>query len=1134
MVINKAHLLRRIAGGLLAAAFALPAQAGVSSSAVLDITQFTLSGNGLAFSSGQPVASADVKADLTGAPSAGLSGSSTTNLLDLPAVCVGACPQIGENQFPVISGAPNATFATSDQYYAGTPTSGAHLGAGVYTFIDAGQADASADSNTNLNGFFTVGGAGPVTVSFDARAYLEAFVNAGESAPGFATASYQATLSILNVTDGGITVFSWSPNGSAGGIVGGSEQSDPFTLNSTLSINAPVPVDILSTGGVHQPGAASQGRFSATTADLVPGKLYQLSMRVLANADATRALGSLLGDRVWLDRNGNGVQDCIDTNGNGIVGDAGDLGSECDAGVPNATVLLRTPDGNGDCTGGVLASTVTNAGGFYQFVGMPPGAYCVQFIPPAGYCGSGVNAAFTDTNIGADDARDSDALANGTTEPVIIQLGDANRTVDAGIYCPAGLGDRVWHDANRNGIQDAGEAGMPYLSVKLLACGGNEIAATTTDGDGMYSFTGLKPGSYQVRFTAPGGYVFTAPLQGGDPSLDSDAQSNGDTPCVTLASGEFNPTIDAGLYQPASAQLGDFVWHDRNANGIQDAGEPGIPGATVTLYQCGSGAPLGSTSTDGDGVYLFQDLAAGSYYVRFSRPAGYDYPSPRDQGANDAVDSDADPFSGETDCVTLAEGEINRTLDAGFYNPAALGDRVWNDVNQNGIQDAGEIGMGNVVVRLYTCDGSFIADTTTDGDGLYAFGDLMPGSYYVEFAAPPGYVFSPRDQGGDDSIDSDAASNGRTSCVTLSSGEYDPTIDAGLYLPPLSRLGDFVWNDINTDGIQDANEPGIPNVKVWLYACGSASPLAQTSTNASGNYLFSNLAAGDYYVRFETPAAFPVPSPRYQGGDPALDSDADPATGETQCVTLGQDEVNLTLDAGFHVPANPAIDIEKATNGHDADTPTGPSIPVGGAVTWTYVVTNIGNVTLVDVAVTDDLEGSICTIASLLPGASQTCTRNGTAVAGQYANLGTVVGYYQGQPVSDSDPSHYYGKVSSPGTGTPGYWMNHPSAWPVESITIGGVTYSKANAIKLMKAPPKGDMTYVMFAALVSAKLNVLIGNESGCIDATIAAADAWMAQYGPVGKGVKASSAAWKIGEPLYKKLDDYNNGKLCAPSRG
>ena len=122
-----------------------------------------------------------------------------------------------------------------------------------------------------------------------------------------------------------------------------------------------------------------------------------------------------------------------------------------------------------------------------------------------------------------------------------------------------------------------------------------------------------------------------------------------------------------------------------------------------------------------------------------------------------------------------------------------------------------------------------------------------------------------------------------------------------------------------------------------------------------------------------------------------------------------------------------------------------------------------------------------------------------------------------------------------PGTGTPGYWKNHANAWPVESITIGGVTYTVDEAIAIMKRNGvEGDKTYNMFEQLVAAKLNVLIGNVSGCIDDTIVDADAWMAAYGPVGSGVEASSDEWQIdGEDLKDMLDDYNNGRLCAEHR-
>lgn len=122
--------------------------------------------------------------------------------------------------------------------------------------------------------------------------------------------------------------------------------------------------------------------------------------------------------------------------------------------------------------------------------------------------------------------------------------------------------------------------------------------------------------------------------------------------------------------------------------------------------------------------------------------------------------------------------------------------------------------------------------------------------------------------------------------------------------------------------------------------------------------------------------------------------------------------------------------------------------------------------------------------------------------------------------------------TEQPGTGTPGYWKNHPLAWPVDSITVGGVPYTKAQAIQWLKKVGK-DKTTTMFSSLVPAKLNVLIGNDGSCVDATIAAADDWMAVHGPVGSNVHASSDAWAAGQPLHVTLDSYNNGLLCAPHR-
>lgn len=122
--------------------------------------------------------------------------------------------------------------------------------------------------------------------------------------------------------------------------------------------------------------------------------------------------------------------------------------------------------------------------------------------------------------------------------------------------------------------------------------------------------------------------------------------------------------------------------------------------------------------------------------------------------------------------------------------------------------------------------------------------------------------------------------------------------------------------------------------------------------------------------------------------------------------------------------------------------------------------------------------------------------------------------------------------VAQPGTGTPGYWKNHPEAWPVSTIVVGGVSFTRDQAIERLQDLSK-DRRFTMFSSLVSAKLNVTVGNDSSCIASTIAAADAWMSEHIADPEIVKASSLAWKIGEPLHRQMDNYNNGMLCAPHR-
>ena len=127
----------------------------------------------------------------------------------------------------------------------------------------------------------------------------------------------------------------------------------------------------------------------------------------------------------------------------------------------------------------------------------------MSFVTPTGYTS-------TSAQVGGDDTKDSDANPiTGQTRSVTLAPGENNPNLDAGFYIPtAGLGDYVFVDANKNGIQDGGDSPIPGVVVVLLNGANSPIASTTTNASGFYSFTGLTPGiPYSVSFVAPTGYV---------------------------------------------------------------------------------------------------------------------------------------------------------------------------------------------------------------------------------------------------------------------------------------------------------------------------------------------------------------------------------------------------------------------------------------------------------------------------------------------------------------------------------------------------------------------------------------------------------------------------------------------------
>lgn len=595
------------------------------------------------------------------------------------------------------------------------------------------------------------------------------------------------------------------------------------------------------------------------------GEINLMSGDNLTNYD-TGLHKALLGGYVWHDLDGDGLQDEAASNWlNGV------------------TVQLL--DGNNVVT----ATTVTAAGGpnsrngYYRFMDLNAGNYKVQFVKPAGYDKFSPMSASGTTSV-----SDSNADSTGLTGQISLAAGAVNNTTDAGVYKYVSVGDTVWNDRDADGLQDAGEPGIPGVTVELLDTNNNPVTTSTlTNANGQYQFSSLDPGQYRVRVTNldPSSYVFS-PKSAAGTTTSNDSNINvatGITDTFTLNSGTASTTIDAGMHK---ASFRGRVWHDINADGIQDGGEAGVSGVTVQL----SGTSTATVVTNGSGVYEFFDLVPGDYRVRFVNPSGYYFSAP--SATTDDKDSDADQATGDSDSITLAAGQRYATLDAGIYAPASIGNFVWEDLNGDGDQDGGENGISGVTVSLYK-GASQLATTVTSASGNYNFTNLVPSSYTIRFTKPAGYEFTTPLTGGA-AVDSNPDSDGSTAVVTVTSGQTDNSVDAGLYRPV--SIGSIVWEDDDHNGIRDSGENGLAGITVNLYM--GAGMTATTSTVSNGSYSFTNLMPGSYTVEFIKQGAYEY-TDFQTGADSTKDSDAG-VNGRTGTITLSSGQASLNNDAGLY------------------------------------------------------------------------------------------------------------------------------------------------------------------------------------------------------------------------------------------
>ena len=383
--------------------------------------------------------------------------------------------------------------------------------------------------------------------------------------------------------------------------------------------------------------------------------------------------------------------------------------------------------------------------------------------------------------------------------------------------------------------------------------------------------------------------------------------------------------------------VGDRVWADTDGDGRQGDDEHGRVGVRVQLLD-GGGRVLGSTTSDGDGRYLFDDLPAGSYALRFAGLSSGSKFSRAGAGGGAGDDSDPD-YTGVTPSFTLDRGEpevrasdprdgvragyLNPTVDAGVA-PLRFGiaSVVWQDLDADGLLDPAEpAGRADVLLLR---GGDVVASTTTDEQGRYRFSGLPAGSYRVRFTELGDHRVLTRPRVGSTAAVRSAPdpASGTSEVFRLAQGTADlvpgpefgdPDADFVLTAVNAGTVGSYritarVWRDEDGDGLLGPDEPGVAGVLVELLdAAGDV--VATTRTSAGGRFSFDQLPEGQYRLRFPAlPRGLHFTTPRV-GSDPAADSDVY-GNAVTGTITVGADNPVETLVAAGLTASTAAVGTE--------------------------------------------------------------------------------------------------------------------------------------------------------------------------------------------------------------------------------
>jgi len=399
-------------------------------------------------------------------------------------------------------------------------------------------------------------------------------------------------------------------------------------------------------------------------------------------------------------------------------------------GIANVTVQLL------DAAGNVVATDQTDANGFYRFDNLLGGIYSIRELQPNGYVDGrdklgSVDGATQGTN--TNDHFRNIRLLNGQTG-VNYDFGEIQfASIMGRIHADTGPESDCEYDA------PSGDRLLGGVTVLLLDAQGVEVARTTTNAQGVYTFTGLRPGVYSVVELQPTG-LLEGEAEVGQINGTNVGTVNGTNRIdqIQLTAGQKAQYYNFCEHVPA--QIGGHVWHDRNNDGVwQMATEPGIAGTTVRLLD-DTGAVVATTQTNANGRFQFGNLYAGTYTIVEVQPSGY--VDGRDiLGMVGGISVGQVEGNDRFGRITIRGGQSGDNYNFGEYQLASIDGMVHTDNNGNCLLDesAGERPLAGVQVQLLDGNGNVVATTTTNADGEYHFGGLRPGVYTVREIQPGAY-----------------------------------------------------------------------------------------------------------------------------------------------------------------------------------------------------------------------------------------------------------------------------------------------------------------------------------------------------------------------------------------------------------